>query len=107
MPTHRRDLASLLSDQATGLRALPKLPPWMGDALCAQTDPEIFFPDKGGTTAPAKAVCARCAVAAECLDYALEHEEHFGIWGGVSERNRRSLAHQLHPNRGDTPRRTA
>ncbi|GAA4482617.1 WhiB family transcriptional regulator [Microbacterium panaciterrae] len=64
---------------------------WRWDALCAETDPEAFFPLKGGTTAPAKAICARCTVAAECLAYALLHDERFGIWGGLSERQRRRM----------------
>lgn len=66
-------------------------PVWQDSALCAQTDPESFFPEKGGTTAPAKKVCLGCEVRKECLDYALEHEERFGIWGGFSERERRRL----------------
>jgi WhiB family redox-sensing transcriptional regulator len=65
--------------------------PWADDALCGQTDPEMFFPEKGGTTKFAKSVCARCTVAAECLDWALDHNERFGIWGGLSERERRHL----------------
>lgn len=66
-------------------------PAWTEAALCAQVDPELWFPEKGGTTEPAKAVCARCDVKAECLDYALAHGERFGIWGGVSERTRRRI----------------
>jgi len=65
--------------------------PWAIDALCAQTDPEIFFPEKGGSTREAKQVCAACFVAAECLDYALTTGERFGIWGGLSERERRAI----------------
>lgn len=65
--------------------------PWAVDALCAQTDPEAFFPDRGGSTREAKSICASCTVAAECLDYALANEERFGIWGGLSERERRRL----------------
>ena len=64
---------------------------WREDALCREVDPDRFFPEKGGTTAPAKQVCRRCAVAEECLAYALEHDERFGIWGGLSERERRQL----------------
>lgn len=64
---------------------------WAGDALCAQTDPEVFYPEKGGSTRDAKAVCGRCGVQAECLEYALEHDERFGVWGGLSERERRQL----------------
>ena len=66
---------------------------WQDKALCAQVDPEIFFPDKGGSTRNPKRVCAMCEVRAECLDYALTHEDagRFGIWGGFSERERRRL----------------
>lgn len=64
---------------------------WQEDALCAQTDPELFFPEKGGSTREAKAVCFSCEVRSECLGYALENNERFGIWGGLSERERRKL----------------
>ncbi|NLI19921.1 MAG: WhiB family transcriptional regulator [Actinomycetales bacterium] len=64
---------------------------WQERALCAQTDPEAFFPEKGGSTREAKRVCASCEVRGECLDYALAHDERFGIWGGLSERERRKL----------------
>ena len=64
---------------------------WQENALCAQTDPEAFFPEKGGSTREAKRICVRCEVRAECLDYALAHDERFGIWGGLSERERRRL----------------
>jgi WhiB family transcriptional regulator, redox-sensing transcriptional regulator len=64
---------------------------WQERALCAQTDPEAFFPEKGGSTREAKKVCLTCEVKAECLEYALQHDERFGIWGGLSERERRKL----------------
>ena len=64
---------------------------WQERALCAQTDPEAFFPEKGGSTREAKKVCVSCEVRAECLEYALENDERFGIWGGLSERERRNL----------------
>lgn len=64
---------------------------WHDLALCAETDPEAFFPEKGGSTREAKRVCRSCEVRAECLEYALEHDERFGIWGGMSERERRRL----------------
>ncbi|WP_233091300.1 WhiB family transcriptional regulator [Arthrobacter sp. MSA 4-2] len=64
---------------------------WQSDALCAQTDPEAFFPEKGGSTRDAKKVCGACMVRSECLEYALENDERFGIWGGLSERERRRL----------------
>jgi WhiB family transcriptional regulator, redox-sensing transcriptional regulator len=64
---------------------------WQERALCAQTDPEAFFPEKGGSTREAKKVCLGCDVRAECLEYALANDERFGIWGGLSERERRKL----------------
>ena len=64
---------------------------WQADALCSQTDPEAFFPEKGGSTRDAKRVCSSCEVRTECLEYALENDERFGIWGGLSERERRKL----------------
>ena len=64
---------------------------WQERALCAQTDPEAFFPEKGGSTREAKRVCLTCDVRGECLDYALANDERFGIWGGLSERERRKL----------------
>ena len=64
---------------------------WQTDALCAQTDPEAFCPEKGGSTRDAKRVCTTCDVRTECLEYALANDERFGIWGGLSERERRKL----------------
>lgn len=64
---------------------------WQERALCAQTDPEAFFPEKGGSTREAKQICNSCDVRSECLEYALGHDERFGIWGGLSERERRRL----------------
>jgi len=64
---------------------------WQTDALCAQTDPEAFFPEKGGSTRDAKKICTTCEVKAQCLEYALQNDERFGIWGGLSERERRRL----------------
>lgn len=64
---------------------------WQVDALCAQTDPEAFFPEKGGSTRDAKKICTTCEVKSECLEYALQNDERFGIWGGLSERERRKL----------------
>ncbi|OBG84323.1 transcription factor WhiB [Mycobacterium sp. NS-7484] len=64
---------------------------WQERALCAQTDPEAFFPEKGGSTREAKRICQGCEVKDACLEYALAHDERFGIWGGLSERERRRL----------------
>ena len=68
---------------------------WQAVALCAQTDPEAFFPEKGGSTREAKSVCKVCEVKNECLEYALTHDERYGIWGGLSERERRKLRRRV------------
>lgn len=60
----------------------------MDAALCAQVDPDLWFPPKGGSTRPAKSVCAQCDVIAECLRYAIEHDERHGVWGGTSAKDR-------------------
>lgn len=63
-------------------------PEWYGDALCAQTEPEAFFPEQGGSAKEGKATCAACPVREKCLDYALDNHERFGVWGGLTERER-------------------
>ncbi|QFQ02962.1 Transcriptional regulator WhiB2 [Corynebacterium urogenitale] len=68
---------------------------WQEQALCAQTDPEAFFPEKGGSTREAKRICQACGVRDECLEYALANDERFGIWGGLSERERRKLKKRI------------
>ena len=62
---------------------------WMLEAKCLDADPEAFFHEKGGSTREAKRICAACPVRTECLDHALSNDERFGIWGGLSERERR------------------
>ena len=76
------------------LHGVVEEPGWQERALCAQTDPEAFFPEKGGSTRDAKKVCLVCDVRLDCLEYALENDERFGIWGGLSERERRRLRKQ-------------
>lgn len=71
---------------------VPQPPEWMQEAVCTQVDADLWFPDKGGSSRPAKNICRACPVQAECLEHALEAHELFGIWGGVSERDRRKLA---------------
>ncbi len=78
---------------------LPVPPEWMDRGLCAQTDPEAFFPDKGGSNSAAKRVCGACPVKTECLTYAVDNRELHGIWGGVGERKRRKLL----PTNPDAP----
>jgi WhiB family redox-sensing transcriptional regulator len=64
---------------------------WLDHGLCAQTDPDAFFPDKGASSKAAKQVCRGCEVRERCLQYALDHNERFGVWGGLSDRERRQL----------------
>lgn len=73
------------------LPGFPRPPKWTEDALCAQTDPEAFYPEKGGSTREAKKVCLTCGVRDDCLEYALENDDHYGIYGGLTERERRKL----------------
>ncbi len=89
-----RPQLSLVPDQTEYLNddsALAEEDQWQERALCSQTDPEAFFPEKGGSTREAKRICMGCEVRDECLDYALAHDERFGIWGGLSERERRRI----------------
>lgn len=65
--------------------------PWRAQAACAGADPAIFFPARGASTEPARAICARCPVAEPCLDHALAYSERHGIWGGTTGRDRRRL----------------
>lgn len=75
---------------------------WADDALCRQIgDVELFFPEKGGSVREAKHVCLSCDVRPECLEYALFNRERYGIWGGLSERERRQMARSSNaPRRG-------
>ncbi|MEU4348274.1 WhiB family transcriptional regulator [Streptomyces sp. NPDC023838] len=67
------------------------VPPTGVTPMCAQTDPEIFYPETGVTCRTAKAICMACDARAACLEYALTRGERFGVWGGLSERERRHL----------------
>ena len=81
-------------EAARQVARLGQRPAWHDLARCAETDPEMFFPEKGESARPAKRVCAGCEVRAECLQDALDRGERFGVWGGLSERERRTLASQ-------------
>jgi WhiB family redox-sensing transcriptional regulator len=64
---------------------------WQAQANCMGVDPDLFFPERGGSTREAKEVCRGCVVREDCLEYALANGEKFGIWGGMSERERRRV----------------
>lgn len=67
---------------------------WQLAANCLNVDPDLFFPERGASTKEAKAVCQGCDVRKDCLEYALANGEKFGIWGGLSERERRRIRRQ-------------
>ena len=67
---------------------------WQDHANCLGVDPDLFFPERGASTREAKEVCRGCEVRAECLEFALQNGEKFGIWGGLSERERRRIRRQ-------------
>ncbi|HWC40278.1 MAG TPA: WhiB family transcriptional regulator [Acidimicrobiales bacterium] len=75
-------LLRLLDEDRTG---------WQSQANCMGVDPDLFFPERGGSTREAKEVCRGCVVREDCLEYALANGEKFGIWGGMSERERRRV----------------
>ena len=84
-------IMSALADAALG--------EWTKHGQSTKANPEIFFPPKGNPGTEAKQVCANCPVRGECLDYAIEADEEFGIWGGLNR------AERLHV-RGTAPRRS-
>jgi WhiB family transcriptional regulator, redox-sensing transcriptional regulator len=83
--------AELLALTAVAWLMLWRLDDWREWALCAEVDPDAFFPEKGASTRAAKAICRRCLVKVECLRAALTNDERFGVWGGLSDRERRRL----------------
>lgn len=66
-------------------------PGWWELSNCLGVDPDLFFPERGASTREAKEVCRGCVVREDCLEYALVNGEKFGIWGGMSERERRRI----------------
>ncbi len=64
---------------------------WQDLANCRGADPDLFFPERGASTRTAKSICRECSVRVECLEFAIAGSEKFGIWGGMSERERRRV----------------
>ena len=64
---------------------------WQDFANCRGADADLFFPERGASTRRAKSICAACEVQADCLEFAIVQGEKFGIWGGMSERERRKV----------------
>lgn len=72
-----------------------KYPPFDGSQLCAQTDPELWFPTADNQTGKtAKSLCRKCPWKEQCLAYALHHDL-MGIWGATTERERRGIRKKL------------
>ena len=82
-----RDLADLLA-----------VPSFYKDANCKGTNQDDFFLERGSSTVIAKKICSECKVQKECLEYAVERKERFGIWGGKSERERRAIRRERRNN---------
>ena len=81
-------------------RILETTPDWMRHAVCAGCDPELFFPERGGDSNTPKAICRTCPVRQDCLNWALDHHEIHGVWGGTSERERRMIRRERAARRG-------
>ncbi len=77
----------------------PYVPTWRDNAVCRETDPEAFYPPRGGSARPAKRICGMCSVRADCLTEALSYpaSEDFGIRGGLSERERKRIRQARKP----------
>ncbi|MGW0823415.1 WhiB family transcriptional regulator [Streptomyces sp. NPDC002845] len=69
----------------------PSVIDWQGQALCAQTGADFFFPEPGSSVREAKRICGMCEMRSACLEYALANDERFGVWGGLSEKERLRL----------------
>jgi WhiB family redox-sensing transcriptional regulator len=91
--TVRRDVTAHRALASAPLPA-PTSHGWMKQAVCAETDPELFFPEKSGDRGlEARRICSACPVRAECLTWGMDGPNtEFGIYGGVGPRARRNLA---------------
>jgi len=82
-------------------RTIGDLPSWMSDGTCRHADPDLFFPAPHSPAGRAQAqtaklICACCPVRRECLAYALETRQKYGIWGGLTEEERRTMTRRNH-----------
>ncbi|HET9442453.1 MAG TPA: WhiB family transcriptional regulator, partial [Acidimicrobiales bacterium] len=81
--------------QAKGTRVPLRNSNWQAEAACRDIDTNLFFPESEAAVAPALAVCAGCPVRDECLDFALRTRQDDGIWGGMTEADRRRLRRRI------------
>jgi WhiB family redox-sensing transcriptional regulator len=92
--THARALAPEMAFVAIVHTQQPEVgndEAWQLRALCKQSTADAFYPEKGGSVREAKKICGRCDVRAQCLEFALVNNEQFGVWGGLTQRERRRL----------------
>lgn len=73
------------------LNAIANREPWQEQALCAEVDAELFFPERGASPRAAKIICRKCDVRQQCLEYALRNNEKYGVWGGTTDYERHRL----------------
>ena len=90
-----------MSTSTVTAKAASDRPHWRADAACRDADPELFFPDVGLSSAraqvkTAKLICRGCPVTATCLNWALARGQEAGIWGGLTEDERRRLHRRSH-----------
>lgn len=86
-----------MKSERTNLRRYLVLPEFdLKQALCGQTDPELFFAEQQGTGTinAAKRICNECPVRIDCLEWALKNDERYGVWGGTTPRERARLKGQ-------------
>jgi WhiB family redox-sensing transcriptional regulator len=86
--------AKQATEQSEQRKALPDQPSysWQVDASCRGVDAELFFPPTEEEAGTAKAICETCPVRLTCLAFALERNERFGVWGGLTEKERGRLS---------------
>jgi WhiB family transcriptional regulator, redox-sensing transcriptional regulator len=88
-------IAVMLLRQPLPVLATEAVGPWVAEALCAEMNPETFFPPSGNPGTAAKLICNRCPVRDDCLSYALDANEKFGVWGGLDADERRRLRERM------------
>lgn len=87
------DVAMVMAELGDPAPVVPA-PDW-SRALCKETDPEAFFPEQGGSPRDAKRICGRCEIRPECQAWAVATGQRHGVWGGLSERERRRLRRRV------------
>lgn len=95
-PKSAKTFHGFIVDKSITVSASPVEPDenWLDYANCTGVDAKLFYPDRGESTREAKEVCRGCEVRHDCLEFALQNGEKFGIWGGLSERERRRIRRQ-------------